>query len=81
MSTVFQRWTERATDGVGDLFLVGGDNVFLIYKYDRKPHLGRFALSILNIAGNDFDLYQTFRNKQDWKNAYRLARVVMKQRN
>ncbi|VEH67108.1 Uncharacterised protein [Rodentibacter pneumotropicus] len=81
MNEVFQRWTERATDGTGDLFLIGNNEGFLVHKDDRKSHLGRFILSVFNIAGDDFELYQEFNNKQGWKNSYRLARVIMKQRN
>ncbi|OOF65194.1 hypothetical protein BH925_05030 [Rodentibacter pneumotropicus] len=81
MNEVFQRWTERATDGTGDLFLIGNSEDFLSYKDDRKSHLGRFVLSVFNVSRDDFDLYQEFNTKQGWKNAYRLARVIIKHRN
>lgn len=69
MKGIFKKWTERVTDGTGDLFWIG--KRLLI----SKNKCG-FALSLFNEQTDDFDLYQQFTDRKGWEKAYRLARVV-----
>lgn len=77
MTTQFQKWTERVTDGTGDLFWISEG---MLVGKDTRPYQVEqyFRLSIFNELNDEFDLNQEFIDKRGWKLAYRLARVAKK---
>ncbi|AUI65179.1 MULTISPECIES: hypothetical protein [Pasteurellaceae] len=69
--TCFKHWTNRVTDGTGDLFWLGR---LLISKNERD---NTFSISVFDSDG-EFLMDESFKTRADWKRVYRSARNIIK---
>lgn len=71
--TRFAHWTKRMTNGTGECFWLGK---LLIHKYQQD---GDFTLSVFDQVNHYLVLHQKIQTRSEWKRAYRLARIALKE--